>query len=186
MVNAPKSGPPERLATMTEPVLQTPRLALRTLTAGDAGFIRRLLNDEAFVRYIGDRGVRTAADAERYIAAGPSASYGRHGFGLYLVTLRESREPIGICGLVRREALPEPDLGFALLPGFRAQGYAFEAAAAVVTFARDTLKLPRLVAVTSPDNDASMALLAKLGFRSEGHARLSEAGPELNVFALTL
>lgn len=171
---------------MTESVLETPRLALRKLAAEDAGFMLGLLNDEAFVRYVGDRGVRTTADAERYIAAGPAASYERHGFGLYLVTLVESREPIGICGLVRREVLPEPDLGFALLPGFRAHGYAFEAAAAVVAFARDTLKLPRLIAITAPDNDASKAVLAKLGFRSEGCTRLSEAGPELNVFALTL
>jgi RimJ/RimL family protein N-acetyltransferase len=171
---------------MSAPVLTTPRLTLRELTPEDAGFMLALLNDEAFLRYIGDRGVRTVAEAERYIAAGPIASYERHGYGLYLAAIEASGEPIGICGLVRRDTLPEPDLGFALLPAFRGQGYAVEAAAAVVAHARDALRLPRLLAITSQDNDASMALLSKLGFRFERRASLSEAGPELNVFALTL
>jgi RimJ/RimL family protein N-acetyltransferase len=171
---------------MTGSVLETPRLALLRLTASDAEFMLALLNDDAFLRYIGDRGVRTTADAERYIAAGPAASYERHGFGLYRMVLKEGGESVGICGLVRREALPEPDLGFALLPAYRLQGYAFEAAAAVVDQARDTLNLPRLLAITSQDNIASMALLAKLGFRLQRRARLSEAEPELNVFALEL
>jgi RimJ/RimL family protein N-acetyltransferase len=165
---------------------ETPRLSLRRLDEGDAGFMCALLNDEAFLRYIGDRGVRTPGEAARYITDGPVASYDRHGFGLYLVALRDSGEPIGICGPLRRDSLPDADLGFALLPQFRSQGYALEAAAAVVAHARDTLGLPRLLAIASQDNVASIALLSKLGFRFEGPARLSDGEPELNLYALEL
>jgi RimJ/RimL family protein N-acetyltransferase len=168
------------------PVIETPRLALRQLDAGDAAFMCALLNDAAFLRHIGDRGVRTPDDAARYIEAGPVASYGRFGFGLYLVALKETGEPIGICGPLRRDTLPDADLGFALLPAFRSCGYAREAAEAVIVHAREALGLPRLLAITSPDNETSVALLLKLGFRFERQARLSPGEPALNVFARDL
>lgn len=166
--------------------IHTHRLRLRRLCAGDAAFMCTLLNDAAFLRHIGDRGVRTAEDAVRYILAGPVASYARFGYGLYLVELRDGDEPIGICGPLRRDTLPDADLGFALLPAFRAQGYAREAAEAVLVHARDTLALRRLLAITSQDNEPSIRLLLKLGFRFERLACLSPGEPELKVFTRDL
>jgi len=163
-------------------VLETERLVLRRLTADDAGFILELLNDPAFLRYIGDKGVRTRADACRYIETGPVASYERHGFGLYRVELKDGGEPIGMCGLLKRDYLPDVDIGFALLPRHRSKGYAFESASAVLAHARDTLGLKRVLAITSPDNVASIGLLADLGFRFERMARPAENEPEVKVF----
>ncbi|MDP2859906.1 MAG: GNAT family N-acetyltransferase, partial [Bacillota bacterium] len=113
-------------------VLETNRLALRRLSVDDAEFILELLNDPSFVRYIGDRGVRTKDDARRSIQTGPMESYERFGFGLYLVELKETGEPIGICGLLKRESLQEVDVGFALLPRFWSKGYAVESVSAVL------------------------------------------------------
>jgi RimJ/RimL family protein N-acetyltransferase len=164
-------------------VLETQRLVLRQLTADDADFILELLNDPAFLRYIGDKGVRTRADACRYIETGPVASYERHGFGLYRVELREDGEPIGMCGLLKRDSLPDPDIGFALLPRHRSRGLGLEAASAVLADARDRLGLGRILAITSPDNDVSVGLLERLGFRFERMSRLAEDAPEIKVFS---
>jgi RimJ/RimL family protein N-acetyltransferase len=165
-------------------VLETDRLALHRLSTEDADFILELLNEPSFLRHIGDKGVRTQADACRYVLTGPVASYERFGFGLYLVRLKEDGPPMGFCGLLKRDALEDVDLGFAFLPRFWSRGYALESAAAVVAYARDALSLKRILAITSPDNAASIALLGKLGFRFERMARLSEQEPEVKVFAL--
>src|SRR5262245_14852779 len=108
-------------------VHETERLLLRRFTVDDAQFILTLLNEPSFLRYIGDKQVRSLEDARQYIMNGPVASYERYGFGLLLVELRESRTPIGMCGLLKREGLPEPDIGFALLPDFWNKGFAYEA-----------------------------------------------------------
>ena len=164
-------------------VLDTARLALFRLTPDDASFIVELLNDPSFLRFIGDRGVRTEDDARRYIETGPMASYERFGFGLYRVDLKAAAEPIGICGLLKRDTLPDADVGFALLPRFRARGYALEAAAAVLASARAMHGVERVLAITALDNVISIGLLEKLGFRFERRARLSDGAAELNVFA---
>jgi ribosomal-protein-alanine N-acetyltransferase len=163
-------------------VLETARLNIRRLNTGDADFIRRLLNEPSFVHYIGDRGVRTDEDARRYIREGPMASYAQHGFGLSLVELKHSGKPAGICGLLKRESLDDVDLGFAFLPEFWHQGYALEAAAAVLADAGDR-GLERVLAITSPDNDASMRLLEKLGFRYERMMHQGGDRTEIKVFA---
>ncbi len=163
-------------------VIETERLVLRRLTLHDAPFILELLNDPAFLLYIGDKGVRTQADACRYIETGPMASYDRHGFGLLRVELKDSGEPIGMCGLLKRDYLPDVDVGFALLPAHRAKGYTLEAASAVLAHARDALGLERVLAITSPDNVASIGLLERLGFRFERMARPAENEPEVKVF----
>jgi len=168
-----RSRPNPRAAAPS--VIETERLRLRRLRIGDARFIRRLVNDPAWIEYIGDRGVRTLDDARRYLREGLIAMHRRHGFGLDCVELRDGGVPIGICGLVKREALDDVDLGFAFLPEFRHSGYALESARAVMAYARTVLKLPRIVAVTTPDNTASCRLLARLGFRREGVVRL---GPD--------
>ena len=164
--------------------LETERLALRRLTADDAPFLLELLNDPAFLRFIGDRGVRTLDDARAYVERGPAASYTQHGFGLYRVARRDDDTPVGICGLLKRDALEHADLGYAFLPAHRGLGYALESAAAVVAHARRDLGLGRLLAITSPDNDASIRVLEKLGFRFERVTKLSEDAHEVKLFAL--
>src|SRR3982751_3973205 len=145
-------------------VLETDRLVLRRMSADDADFMLGLLNDPSWLRFIGDRGVRTREDARAYILKGPVDMYERLGFGIYLTELKEEGVPIGICGLVKRDFLEDVDIGFALLPGFWGQGYAYEAASAVMEHAREALGLKRLVAITNPENPRSVRLLEKLGF----------------------
>jgi RimJ/RimL family protein N-acetyltransferase len=164
-------------------VVETDRLILRRLTTEDAAFILDLLNQPSFLKFIGDRGVRTLDEAREYILKGPIASYERYGFGLYLTLVKESEIPIGICGLVKRETLEDPDVGFAFLPQFWLKGYAFESASAVLAYGKNTLGLKRIVGVTSSENDGSIRTLEKLGLRFERMVRLSEDGPELKLFA---
>jgi len=163
--------------------LTTARLRVRPLQLDDAAFIVALFNDAAFIRNIGDRAVRTDEDARDYIAGGPVASYARHGFGLCAVELIGSAVPIGICGLLRRDELPGPDIGFAFLPQYRGHGYAYEAAAAVAADARARLGLDTLLAIVSPGNDPSIRLVEKLGFRFERMIRLTSGAGELKLFA---
>ncbi|MCU1308948.1 MAG: Ribosomal-protein-alanine acetyltransferase [Candidatus Angelobacter sp.] len=164
-------------------VLETDRLALRRILMDDAAFILQLLNEPSFLRFIGDRGVRTLDDAQNYILNGPIASYERFGFGLWLTLLKESGVPIGICGLLKRETLKDVDLGFAFLPQFWHKGYAMESATAVMTYGRTTFGLKRIVAITSPDNDSSIAVLEKLGFVFEEMVRLSK-DDEVKLFGV--
>lgn len=154
------------------------------MTADDAEFIFKLVNEPSFIHFIGDKGVRNHADAVQYIQTGPMANYERFGFGQYLVELKESRLPIGMCGLTKKDALKDADLGFSLLPEFWSKGYAFEAATAVKAYAKDVLGISRLVGVTIPDNESSIKLLERLGFRFERMIRLSEDASELKLFAL--
>lgn len=163
-------------------VLRTDRLILRRLIDDDAAFVHELMTDPDWLRYIGDRGVRTIADAHAYLRDVLLAMYARHGFGLYRVELRESGEPIGLCGLVRRAGLEDVDVGFAFLPRFRARGFAYEAAAATLQYARATLGIPRIVAIVSPDNDASIRLLRKLGLTMERMIRLTPEADEVCLF----
>ena len=167
-------------------ILETERLSLRRLTPDDAQFILELLNQPSFLRYIGDKGVRNSEDAIQYIQTGPVASYDRFGFGLYLVELKESGTPIGMCGLLKRETLADVDVGFAFLPDYWSRGYAFEAAAAVMTYGREVLGLRRIVAITSLDNAASIKLLEKIGLRFERLIKLTEDQPEVRLFGSTV
>ena len=160
-------------------VLETERLILRGLNAEDAPFILALLNEPSFLRYIGDKKVRTVEDATQYVLNGPVASYERHGFGLCLVELKETHTPIGICGLLKRDELPDPDIGFAFLPDFWNKGFAFESAAAVLQDARERLNLNHILAITDQDNEASIKLLQKLGFKIERLIKMSTDSAEL-------
>ena len=164
--------------------LETQRLKLRRLNADDATFILTLLNEPSFIRYIGDKSVRDLDAARQYILNGPVASYDRHGFGLNLVETKESQTPIGICGLLKRDELPDPDIGFALLPDFWNKGFAFEAATAVLQDARERLSLERILAITSLDNEASINLLERLGFKFERVIQLTAGGEQVRLFTL--
>jgi len=162
-------------------ILRSQRLDLRELELSDDEFILQLLNEDDFMRFIGDKGVRTLADARDYISQGPLDSYRRYGFGLYLARLRGGA-PIGMCGLVKRDGLDDVDVGFAFLSQYRSKGYAAEAAGAVLAYAKQHLKLPRVVAITAPDNQASIGVLERIGLEYERMIKLSQDGPELKLF----
>lgn len=164
-------------------VLETARLRLRELTPDDAAFIRELVNEPAWLRFIGQKNVHTLDDARRYIANGPAASYSRNGFGLYCVELASALTPVGICGLIRRDALSDVDLGFALLARHCGHGYAREAASAVLAFARRDLGMSRVVAITLPDNQGSIRVLESVGFAFECRVILPGETDELSLYA---
>jgi len=149
-------------------------------TPGDARSLLCWLNEPAFLRFIGDRGVRRLDDARRYIMDGPVAGYVRDGYNLMRVVRRSDGEAVGMCGVLKRDALPDPDIGFSFLPEHWSQGYALEAASATMRHARGTLGLGRIVAITTKDNEPSMRLLGKLGFRLDGVVTIG--GEELNHF----
>jgi len=167
---------------MSASLIETERLTLRKLSVEDAPFILRLVNEPSFLQFIGDKGVRNLEDARQYILNGPVASYAQNGFGLFLVQLKANQAPLGMCGLLKRETLEDVDIGFAFLPEFWNKGYAFEAAAGVLSYAKDVLKLPRIVAITNKDNDASGKLLEKLGFHFDRLIKLSDDKAELKLF----
>ena len=168
---------------MTE-VLVTDRLRIRRMSVHDAPFMLGLLNDPSWIRYIGDRGVRTVDDARAYILDGPMAMYARLGHGFCIVERKQDGCPIGICGLAKRDYLDDVDLGYALLPEFAGQGYAQEAAAAVLAHATGTMGLKRIVATVRPDNLRSSRLLEKLGMRFERTIRHPDGTRDLHLFAI--
>ncbi len=162
-------------------ILTTERLHLREVTAADAEFILVLLNTPKFKAFIGDRGLRTVEHAAKYIEGRFTKSYLENGFGLWLMERAADAEPVGICGFVSRNELPDPDIGFALLPQFERQGYAFEAADAVMLYGRKTLGLSRLLAITTRDNESSARLLTKIGCVFE--REIEVGGETLKLFA---
>ena len=153
------------------------------MSVDDAAFMLGLLNEPSWLQFIGDRGVRTLDDARAYILGGPVASYARLGFGFYIVELKDGGIPIGICGLVKREFLDAVDIGYALLPAYWSNGYAYEAASAVMAYARGTLGLKRIVAIMSSDNERSAWLLEKLGLRYEGMVAYPDTNEVVRLFA---
>jgi [ribosomal protein S5]-alanine N-acetyltransferase len=155
---------------------ETERLRLDYVVLDDASFILELLNEPDFIKYIADKGVRDIAGAETYLRDGPMAMYARHGHGLYKVSLKQSGEAIGMCGLVRRDGLDYPDLGYAFLKRYNGRGYASESGAAVLKRARQLLNMPRIVAITDMDNAGSVHVLEKLGFRFD--AQITMPGHE--------
>jgi len=144
-------------------ILETARLALREFTLQDAAFIIELVNTPGWIAFIGDRNIHTREAAEAYLANGPLKSYANNGFGLSLVALKESGVPIGMCGLIKRDTLEHVDIGFAFLPAFEGNGYGYEIASATLQYARETLQLPKIVAITVPYNERSIRLLEKIG-----------------------
>jgi RimJ/RimL family protein N-acetyltransferase len=168
---------------VTAHVLETERLILRRLTIEDDAFIFELLNDPAWLRFIGDKGVRTREDARDYIRKGPMAMYERVGFGLFLTERKGNGVPIGLCGLIKRDSLEDVDLGFAFLPEFRKQGYAYESASATLAYGKDAFGLKRIVAIASPDNARSTLLLEKLGMKFLKTVRLTGDDDDVSLYA---
>ena len=162
-------------------ILETERLRLRKMVVADAEFIHGLMNDPAYLEYIGDKGVKTVADAENFLANRAIKSYDENGFGHYIVELKSDGTPIGTCGYVKRDELDDPDIGFAFLPEFRKLGYALESAKAILDFGIDVLGFKKLSAITTQHNDRSGLLLEKLGFSFERLISMSN-GDELRLF----
>lgn len=163
-------------------VLETERLRLRRIERLDGAFLLELMTDPDFILYVADRGLRTSADAERYIAERMLPSFEQFGFGFYVLELKDGGTPVGICGLIKRETLEDVDIGFSILRRFWRNGYAYEAAAAVLDYGRKALGLPRIVGLAAADNAKSIRLLEKLGLRYERTVHLSGYPNESKVY----
>jgi RimJ/RimL family protein N-acetyltransferase len=164
----------------------TDRLRLREFVMDDAAFILRLLNEPSFIEFIGDRGVRTLQDAERYLREGPLSSYRQYGHGLLRVSLKDGDIPIGMCGLVKRDTLPHPDIGFALLPAFWDQGFVTETARVVMQHGREALGIQVVLGITTPGNARSIAVLQKLGLSFLEQKPLGDRPEPLKIFGLSV
>jgi len=164
-------------------MLETTRLSLRLFAPDDAPFILRLLNEPSFLQHIGDKGVRDLEGAQGYLTNGPLASYARHGHGLMAVVLKATGEPIGMCGLLKRDNLDHPDLGYAFLPEFWSKGYAMEAAKATLDHGAKVLGFRTILAIVSQGNAASIKLLEKLGFAFVRLEAMYPGEPEVAVYA---
>ena len=163
-------------------VLETDRLVLRRFTLNDAEFIFRLVNDPSWLRFIGDKNVQDLDGARRYLREGPLDMYERFGFGMYRVEERDSGKPTGMCGLIKRDTLPDVDVGYAFLPEFRGKGYAYEAAAAVLDHGHRVFGLRRILAIVSPDNAGSIRVLEKAGMTFQREMEVRPGDP-VKVFA---
>lgn len=164
-------------------IISTERLNLREFTLNDAEFVVELLNTEGWLRYIGDRNVKTAEDAKAYLSNGILKGYKESGFGFYLVELKEDKTPIGMCGLIKRATLKNPDIGFAFLPEFTKFGYAFEAATATMDLARNRFKMETVWGITLPENGYSIRLLEKIGMHSIDTFIEPDTSEELIIFS---
>ena len=167
-------------------ILETNRLILRKAFSEDSTFFLALLNEPSFIQNIGDRGVRTLDDASIYIQERLIASYEKHGFGMYVVLLKKTDEPVGVCGLVKRQGLEDVDIGYAFLPKYWSMGYATESAFAIIDYAKNTIGLKRLVGITDPKNSGSAKVLEKIGLKFEKMVRLPDDTSDLSLYTVDL
>lgn len=163
-------------------VLESSRLSLRRLQLADAEFIFGLVNQPSWLRFIGDKNVRNLDDARNYLRTGPLDMYQRFGFGMFMVERKEDGVAVGTCGLLKRDILPEPDIGYAFLPEYWGQGYAFEAASAVLEYGHYSHELTRILAIVSPGNERSIRVLERCGMKFERMFPMSEKD-EVKLFA---
>ncbi len=164
--------------------IESERLFLRPFTLEDGEFILQLLNTEGWIRYIGDRNVRTIEHAKNYLLKGPLKSYETNGFGLNLVELKTDKTPVGMCGLLKRDYLDHPDIGFAFLPNHSGKGYAHEIVKEVIHFGLQRLHMEKILAITLPDNSSSIKLLEKVGFRYEKNFISPDTNEELRLYSI--
>lgn len=168
------------------PITQTTRLTLSKATIEDASFFFKLMNSPHWLKYIGDRNIKTISDAETHIKNNIWKSYDQDGFGFYTVRLNENYESIGICGLIKREQLECPDIGFAFLPLYEGKGYGYESSEAVLKLAKDSFQLKKIGAITLENNKSSIKLIEKLGLTFEKKINPFDAEEELLFFAKEL
>lgn len=167
-------------------ILTTERLTLRACTTDDADFLLALLNSPGWLQFIGDRNVHTREEAADYIAKRMMPTYEQHDLGMFLVEITETKTPIGLCGIVVRDTLPCPDLGFAFLPDFQHKGYALEAANEIMQFVIGYTSIDTLCAIATPDNKRSIALLEKLGMTYESTLIDPDTKEELVKYSIAL
>jgi RimJ/RimL family protein N-acetyltransferase len=172
------------LATLPE--FETSRLILRRLEFADAPFVVALLNEPSFIANIGDRGVRSIEDAHRYLCEGPMAMYQRHGFGLWHTSRKSDGKPVGMCGLLRRDILPDVDVGFAFLPAYWGQGFAYEAADATLRHGARKFGLERVIGVVSEGNEGSIRVLEKLGMSFERMYPMYAGEPQVRLYGRSI
>lgn len=167
-------------------IVETDRLILQEFSTNDADFVLQLLNEPAFHQYIGDKGVRTVDDAISYLYNGPIGSYKKYGYGLWLAKIKKNNTSAGMCGLKNRDVLEIPDLGYAFLKRYWSKGYATEAALGVINYAKVHLQLPRLVAITHPENKGSEKVLQKIGFQYKKVIHLESFKGKNKLFEIDL
>lgn len=168
-------------------IAETERLIIRKFTLEDASFFKELTNSPHWLKYIGNRNIKSLKDSKNYLKNGSLKSYKEHGFGFYVLQLKNNDAVlVGTCGLIKREKLEHVDLGFALLPEYEGKGYGYESSVAIINLAKKKFNLKKLLAITLPHNSNSIKLLEKLGFSLEKRAKLFEDDEELLLFAKTL
>ena len=167
-------------------ILDTERLTLRTIEPDDAAFYYELVNDPTWLEYIGDKGIRSIEGARTAIIDGPCVMQQVHGHSLYVMERKSDGKPLGLCGLIKRDSLPEVDIGYAIRPAYFGQGYTYEAAESVVAYARDVLRMKRLMGITNPANAVSIKLLGKLGLTFIEHKVLPPDNRPTNIYQLDL
>ena len=166
-------------------ILQTERLILHKLTLNDTDFIIELVNSPGWLQYIGYRNIHTKEDAIRYLVDGPLKSYEQNGFGLLLIQLKSTKTPIGMCGLLKRDVLLLPDLGYALLPAYEGKGYITESTSAYLAYVAQELQIEKLMAITSVNNEKSIRVLEKLHFVFERYMNMSGDDHPVRLFKWT-
>ena len=166
--------------------IETERVRIRALTIIDAGFMMQLMNTATWIKNIGNRNINNKTAASNYIANNIINSYHVNGFGLFLVAQKKDNLPIGICGIVKREGLALPDLGFAFLPQYEGKGFATEAGKAVVKYASESLQIAELAGITKPDNLASIRVLEKVGMEFKQMILLPQDANEFSLYAMAL
>ena len=167
-------------------ILETKRLFLRHLVRDDAEFILHLLNEPSWLEFVGDKNVYNLNDAKKYIELAPMMMYERYGFGLYLVCAKETSIPMGLCGLMKRDNLDDADLGYAFLPKFWHKGFALEAVKSILSYAKNTHQLSRILALSKSSNTASIKLLNKVGFLFDRDLKLLENEENLQIYQLQI
>lgn len=165
--------------------LETERLSMRWLTLEDADLMLAVWNDPAFFQYVGDRGIRTVEQAEETLLSGAFKLYENHSYGPFRLALKADDVAIGTCGLFRREGYDDPDIGWSVLPEFGRQGYAYEAASAVLEYAQSELGLARVTAFVSPENLPSIGLAEKIGLQYERMARLVGEDEDVCLYSVS-
>ena len=167
-------------------IAETKRLIIAKMTLDDAPFMLELLNTPNWIKYIGDRNVKTVDEAKTYMTNGVLKSYKESGFGFYKLLLKEENNKIiGTCGLVKREQLENVDIGFAMLPGYEGKGFGMEASLEIMSLAKNLFRLPKIAAIVQPNNPNSIKLLEKLGLSFEKKVKPFDDGAELLLFAKT-
>lgn len=166
--------------------LRTERLVMRRIGTDDAELMLAIWTDPAFVKHVGDRGIRTVEQAREAIREGAMRLFADHGYGPFSMNLKNDGSQIGICGLFKRDNLDAPDIGFAVLPAYCGSGYAGEAARAVVEHARDDLGIEVLTAIVSPENAPSVGLIEKLGLAFERMITMPGDDKAISLYSMRL